>query len=103
MKYFLVFFTKMKPLFKKNYLKMIENSAKGENWIFRNFYMENESEIIDSLEDGKNSCAVFVSTILYSYNSLLEHLGKKHWITAIHLTVASTEKDLKENGWHEIT
>ncbi len=89
-------------LFKKNYLTMIENSVKGENWMFRNFYIEKEGEIKDSLEDGKNSCAVFVSTILYSYNSLLENLGKSRWIKFIHLTVASTEKDLKENNWYEI-
>ena len=88
--------------FKKNYLAMIENSAKGENWMFKNFYIEKDKEPKDYLEDGKNSCAVFVSTILYSYNSLLENLGKAHWVKFIHLTVASTEKDLKENSWHEI-
>lgn len=92
----------MRLLLKKNYLTMIENAAKGENWMFRNFYVEKEGVITDSLEDGKNSCAVMVSHILYSYNSLLEFVGKKHWIKAIHLTVDSTEKDLKKNNWHEI-
>src|SRR3989344_6722868 len=43
-----------------------------------------------------------VSQIFYSFNSLLESLGKKHWIKFIHLTVASTEKDMIENGWYEI-
>lgn len=43
-----------------------------------------------------------VSHILYSFNSLLEFLGKEHWIKFIHLTVASTEKDMTEHGWYEI-
>ncbi len=92
----------MNLLFKKNYLTQIENSAKGEDYLFRNFYVEKEGEIKDSLEDGKNSCAVMVSFILYSFNSLLEFMGKKHWIKFIHLTVTSTEKDMIENGWYEI-
>ena len=92
----------MNLLFKKNYLTQIENSAKGENYLFRNFYVEKEGEVKDSLEDGKNSCAVMVSYILYSFNSLLDFEGKKHWIKSIHLTVVSTEKDMTENGWHEI-
>ncbi len=81
---------------------MIENSARGENHMFRNFYVEKEGKIEDSLEEGKNSCAVMVSHILYSYNPLLDFSGKKHWIKYIHLTVASTEKDMIENGWHII-
>lgn len=92
----------MKLLFKRNYLTQIENSAKGENHLFRNFFVEKNGEIADSLEDGKNSCAVMVSHILYSFNSLLEFLGKEHWIKFIHLTVASTEKDMLENGWYKI-
>ncbi|MBI2062253.1 MAG: hypothetical protein HYT64_00970 [Candidatus Yanofskybacteria bacterium] len=92
----------MKLLLKKNYLAQIENSAKGENHLFRNFYVEKGGEVSDSLEDGKNSCAVLVSHILYSFNPLLEFSGKKHWIKYIHLTVASTEKDMLENGWYEI-
>ncbi len=91
----------MNLLFKKNYLTQIENSAKGENHLFRNFYVEKGEEIEDALKDGKNSCAVFVSYILYSFNSLLDFMEKKHWIKSIHLTVASTEKDIIENGWYE--
>ncbi len=98
-----MYFNVMKLLFKKNYLTQIENSAKGENYLFRNFFVEKDGKIEDSLEDGQNSCAVMVSHILYSYNSLLEFLGKKHWIRFIHLTVASTEKDMIENGWREIS
>jgi len=96
------YLTHMNLLFKKNYLTQIENSAKGENHLFRNFFVEKEGEIKDSLEDGKNSCAVMVSQILYSFNSLLGFKGKKQWISFIHLTVASTEKDMIENGWFEV-
>ncbi len=59
-------------------------------------------QVEDSLEDGRNSCAVMVSHILYSFNSLLEFLGKKRWIKFIHLTVDSTEKDMIEHGWYEV-
>jgi len=92
----------MRLLFKNNYLTQIENSTKGENHLFRNFYVEKNGEIKDALANGKNSCAVMVSYILYSFNSLLEFLGKNRWIQYIHLTVASTEKDMAENGWYEI-
>ncbi len=86
----------IKLLKKKNYLAMIENAAKGENWIFRNFYIEKDGEVLDSLEDGKSSCAVFVSGILILLNDLF------HWIKGPHTTVISTEKDMIESGWHEI-
>ena len=92
----------MNLLFKKNYLTQIENSVKGENYLFRNFYVEKDGKVEDSLEDGKNSCAVMVSYILYSFNSLLDFTKKSHWVKSIHLTVTSTEKDMLENGWHEI-
>ena len=93
----------MNLLLKKNYLTQIENSAKGENHLFRNFYAEKDGKMEDLLENGKNSCAIMVSHILYSFNSLLEFVGKRRWVKAIHLTVASTEKDLLENGWREIS
>ena len=75
---------------------MVENAAKGENWMFRNFYVEKEGAVIDSLEDGKNSCAVFVSSILVLLNDLC------HWIKGPHITVISTENDMLESGWYEI-
>lgn len=92
----------MELLFKKNYLTQIESSAKGENHLFRNFFIEKNGQLEDSLENGKNSCAVMVSHIIYSFNPLLEFLGKKRWLKFIHLTVASTEKDMIESGWYQI-
>src|SRR3989338_628643 len=89
-------------LFKKNYLAMIENSVKGENWMFRNFYIRENGFEKDVLESGSLSCAVFVSSILYLQNSLLEFLKKPHWIKFTHANVGSTEKDMHENDWFEI-
>ena len=90
-------------LFKKNYLAMIENSVKGENWMFRNFYIRENGFEKDVLESGSLSCAVFVSSILYLQNSLLEFLKKPSWIKFTHANVGSIEKDMHENGWLEIT
>lgn len=88
---------------KKNYLAIIKNAAKGENWMFRNFYIVQDGVEKDVLENGSLSCAVFVSTILYFHNSLLELLKKPCWIRFTHANVGSTAKDMLENGWHEIT
>ncbi|HEY4474885.1 MAG TPA: hypothetical protein VJC06_03120 [Candidatus Paceibacterota bacterium] len=92
----------MKLLFKKNYLTMIENSAKGENRMFRNFYIVQDNIEKDAYEDGRWSCSVFVSSILYLQNSMLEFLKKEHWIKFTHANVESTTKDMIANGWYEI-
>lgn len=88
--------------FKKNYLAMIENAAKGENWIFRNFYVVQDGMEKDVYKDGRWSCSVFVSSILYLHNSMLEFLKKEHWIKFTHANVESTTKDMTANGWYEI-
>ncbi|OGM98254.1 MAG: hypothetical protein A2915_04015 [Candidatus Yanofskybacteria bacterium RIFCSPLOWO2_01_FULL_41_34] len=92
----------MKLLFKKNYLAQIENSAKGENWMFRNFYVEKDGEMQDVYNDGRWSCGVLVSAILYLQNSTLEFFKKPRWIQYIHANVDSTTKDMLSNGWYEI-
>ncbi len=91
-----------KLLNKKNYLAMIENAAKGENWMFRNLYMEENGKSRDILADGGLSCAVFASSLLYLFNSLLEFSGKKCWIEFTHANCTSTEKDMVDHGWYEI-
>jgi hypothetical protein len=83
---------KIRLLKKKNYLKMIENSAKGENFMFRNLFAQvNEAEV-DILENGNLSCAIFCSAILYL----------QKMINDIHTTVSGVEKDMKVSGWTEI-
>jgi hypothetical protein len=87
---------------KKTYLAMIRNTANGDVRIFRNLYATVDGTERDLLQDGKVSCAVFVSSLLYLLNSCLEHRGDKRWIRYTHATVNSTEKDLQESGWVQI-
>ncbi len=87
---------------KKTYLAMIRNTAQGDVRIFRNLFATVDGVERDLLDDGKVSCAVFVSSLLYLLNSSLEHDGKSRWIRYTHATVASTEKDLGESGWVQI-
>lgn len=81
---------------------MIQNAAKDRNWMFRNFYILKDGEEADALQDGALSCAVFVSSILYLMNSLLEFSGQPRWLSYTHANVSSTEKDMLQNGWQEI-
>lgn len=78
----------------KSLLAVLENSIKGgDNYLFRNLYFKNDNgEVVDILEDGGNSCAVFVSWILLAFEL----------IKTSHATVASTIKDLELSGWYEI-
>ncbi|MEK9158116.1 MAG: hypothetical protein AAB638_02955 [Patescibacteria group bacterium] len=89
-------------LFKKSYLTIIENSAKGENWMFRNFFLNKDGMELDVLQNGGLSCASLVSNILYMLNPILEFVGKPHWLKYAHATVSSTEKDMVEHGWRVI-
>lgn len=91
----------IKILKRKNYLKMIENAAKGENWMFRNFYVEENDHEKDVLENGGLSCAVFASSILYLFNSTLKFSGRSEWLDFTHANVLSTEKDMQKNNWQE--
>lgn len=79
---------------RKSLLVIVENSIKGgDNYFFRNMYAKNQQgEEVDILEDGKNSCAVFVSWILLA----LEMINMPH------ARVEGTEKDLIKSGWFEI-
>ena|SRR3989338_4097316 len=90
---------KNKILF-KNYIAMIENSVGTR--MFRNFFLELNGKERDALEDGRLSCAVVVSSILYLLNSGLEFSGKSRWIDFVHANVPSTEKDMVKSGWHPI-
>lgn len=71
---------------------MIENAAKGENWMFRNFFAEMDGKEKDILRDGGLSCAAFASSVLY--------LNK--FIKDVHANTRSVEKDLLVSGWEEI-
>ena len=84
----------LKFLKKKSLLVIVTNSVKGgDNYLFKNIYAKNQQgEEIDILENGENSCAVFVSWILLA----LEMIKRPH------ATVGGVEKDLADSGWYEI-
>ncbi len=74
---------------KKSYLTMIKNASKTK--IFANYFAKINSKEKDILENGRLSCAFFVSSILKIFN-LIEN---------IHLTVKGTIKDLEKSGWQK--
>lgn len=77
----------------KSLLAIVENSIKGgDNYIFRNLYAEENGKEIDILENGQNSCAVFVSWILMVIGMIKNS----------HSTVYGTEKDMLASGWRQI-
>lgn len=73
-----------------SYTKAIENSI-GSN-LFRNLYFRIEGEVIDVLDDGDLSCAIYVTTILYIFGLIKER----------HTTVVATIDDILRSGWYEI-
>ena len=80
----------MQYLHYKTYLSMLDRCENLE--IFRNFFAKkDDGEIIDLLDDGDNSCATFVSNILY-INALIK---------SSHATVESTINDILSFGWTE--
>jgi hypothetical protein len=69
---------------------MIRNSVGSH--LFRNFQVNTEEKgNFDALDDGYNSCAFFVSSILVIFKKL----------RGIHGTVEATINDLRESGWVE--
>ena len=83
---------KPRRLYFKSYIQLIHNSV-GSN-LFRNLYVETpERGEFDALDDGYNSCAFYVSSVLVIFKKL----------SGIHGTVVSTIRDLTESGWHEVS
>ena len=83
----------MKLLKRKSLLAMINNSIKGgNNYTYRNLFFEDKGIVVDILNDGNDSCAVFVSWILLTLEL----------IQGPHATVETTVKDLEGSGWYKI-
>ncbi len=82
-----------KPKFdlKKTYLGIIYNSC-GTN-IFKRVFVKKNNKIIDVCDNGRLSCAVFVSYVLKLFDL----------IKTPHATVLSTIIDLENSGWYKIT
>jgi hypothetical protein len=75
-------------LYFKTYLQMVHNAVGTQ--LFRNFYVRTEADgEFDSLGDGEDSCAFFVSSIV-----VLMQKGE-----GVHGTVAATVQDLERSGW----
>ena len=74
----------------RSYIAAIENSV-GTN-LFRNMYFRVDGKVVDVLDDGDLSCAVFVTAILRMFNLIKDP----------HTTVKATLEDIKESGWYEI-
>jgi hypothetical protein len=75
----------------ESYLRMIENSVGTK--MFRNLYLEHGDRKIDVTENGDLSCAFFVSNVLLIWGLISEG----------HATIKGTIKDMKKNGWKEVS
>lgn len=80
----------MKLLQKKTFIEAIKNSVGSKQ--YRSFFIEENGEDKDILNDGKNSCAYYVSSLLKEFNLINE----------IHTTVKGLIDDLGEK-WQEIS
>jgi len=77
----------MKRLIKKTYLKTIKNSVDCNT--FKNFFIEEDGKEIDAMQNGKLSCAFFVSGVLTMFDL----------IESVHGTIEGTVFDLEKSGW----
>jgi hypothetical protein len=82
---------KPQRLYFKTYLQVIRNSV-GSN-MFRNFYVKTSTRgEFDALDDGENSCAFYVSSILVIFNK----------IARVHGLVERVVNDMNDSGWIEV-
>lgn len=80
-----------KRLVFKTFLQMVHGSV-GSN-MFRHFYMQRaDGNEFDSIGDGDNGCAFYVSSVLTIFAK----------IERIHGTVAKTVEDLQKSNWVEV-
>ena len=80
-----------KILIYESYLRMIKNAVGTR--MFRNLYLEKNGRKFDATEDGELSCAFFVSNLLLIWGLISEG----------HATIKGAIKDMKKNGWKEIS
>jgi len=82
---------KPKRLYFKTYIQLIENAVGTA--MFKNFYVQlADGTDIDAMDNGSDSCAFFVSSVLV--------LFKK--VAGVHGTVANTLTDMQQSGWHAV-
>jgi len=78
------------PLNYQTYLSFIEGSVGTA--AYRHAYARVNDEKRDLVENGKLSCAFFVSSVLVVFN----------WLGKIHVTVKGTVIELEKSGWIKI-
>src|SRR3990167_10219659 len=76
----------------KSLLAIVENSVKGDNYLFRNLYADENGKEIDVFENGAVSCCSHVTWILLALE-LIKHP---------HASVHGMVKDLLASGWYEV-
>ena len=79
------------PLLRESYLVMIRKSVGSR--LFQSFIARDEKRSRDILENGRLSCAAFVSWILHHFGLIAEP----------HATVNGTVEDLAASGWKHIS
>ncbi len=72
----------------QTYLEMIRGSIGSH--LFRRLYVEKGGKPVDILDDGRLSCAFFVSSILKHFDL----------VETPHATVAGLVRDMSASGWH---
>ena len=82
----------MKFLNYKNYLAVIKNSVDSK--MFKHIYVLDDNQEKDILEDGKLSCAYYVSCILKIFNLIDQE-------TSPHAAVNGLIKNIVNSGWEE--
>lgn len=80
----------MEPLYFDTYLAVVRNSV-GTN-SFKNFYALVFGGRKDILEDGRLSCAYFVSSVLHQFQLM----------KTPHTGINGTVSDMEESGWIKI-
>lgn len=74
----------------KKYLEYIRSSIGSDK--YKNHFIIKDGNLFDALQDGKFSCAKFVSSVLKEFKM----------IEKIHAKVKSAQKDMIEFGWKEV-
>lgn len=80
----------IKPLYLKSLLINLRNSLGVKT--YRSFYVKNKTRTFDVLDNGRLSCAAYVSSMLFMIDAL------KH----PRPTVVSLIKEMRKNNWYEI-
>lgn len=81
---------KVEPLLFENYIHLIRSSI--DNPIFRKFYCSVNGKKTEVLDEGRLSCAAFVTFVLKLFSL----------VSDIQITVHRAMDDMKKNGWQVI-